>query len=108
MKIAVLVYSLDSIGGIAKHVLYQCREMAAMGHQVDIWAVEYDKERCYPALARGLNIRSLRQPRPYAVDYNGTTSGRRMVTYLRDVWKYYQDQQQLWSAIPRGYDVLNP
>src|SRR5258706_13014260 len=108
MKIAVLVYSLDSIGGIAKHVLYQCREMATMGHQVDVWAVEYDRQRCYPALAKGLNIRALRQPRHVAVDYSDAAGGKRMVTYLKDIWRYYQDQQQLWKAIPHGYDVLNP
>src|SRR3954463_1582132 len=105
MKIAVMVYSLDSIGGIAKHVLYQCREMVAMGHQVDIWAVEFDRERCYPALTNGLNIHALRRPRPSAIDYS---RGQRMVTYLKDVWKYHQDQQQLVAAMPEGYDILNP
>src|SRR5690349_8581658 len=108
MKIAVMVYSLDSIGGIAKHVLYQCREMVAMGHHVDLWAVEYDRERCYPALAKGLNIHSLRHPRPSTVDYSRTAGGGRMIAYLKDVWKYYQDQQQLVAAMSGGYDVLNP
>jgi glycosyltransferase involved in cell wall biosynthesis len=108
MKIAVLTYSLNGIGGIAKHVLHQCREMAKMGHEVDVWAVEYDAERCYPELVEGFEVQALRKPEPQSGDIYDVGTGMRMVVYLKELWRYYQEQQELAAAIPPGYDVINP
>src|SRR5215216_6478780 len=109
MKIAVLVYALDSIGGIAKHVLYLSRELVAMGHEVDIWAVEYDPERCYPELAAGLNIHALRRPtKTITQESYNVSSGGRMMVYMKSLVGYYRDQQALARLIPAGYDVINP
>lgn len=107
MKIAVLVYSLDRIGGIAKHTLYLSREFAAMGHQVTVWSVEYNKDQCYPQLTRGMDIRTLRPAHPSTTDEKHKPSGIRMLAYMWSLWKYYQDQRRSFSAMPGGYDVLN-
>jgi glycosyltransferase involved in cell wall biosynthesis len=108
MQIATLVYSLEGIGGIAKHVLYLCSELAQMGHDIDIWAVEYDEARCYPELSRSLNVRALRQPGRVPFETSSTLPGSRMAAYLAGLRQYYNDQRELAALIPEGYDVINP
>lgn len=108
MKIAALVYGLDGRGGIAKHVLYLCRALIELGHTVDVWAVEYDAETCYPEIARSMNIQSLRRPGPIPFLTDSNTFGGRMNAYLRGLYQYRRDQQQLAELIPGGYDVINP
>ena len=107
MKIAVLVYSLDRIGGTAKHALHVAQELAAMGHQVTVWSVEYDKDLCYPELTRGLDIQALRPARPLRADEAQKPFGIRMLAYMWSLWKFYQDQHRLCLAMPGGYDVVN-
>jgi glycosyltransferase involved in cell wall biosynthesis len=108
MKIAILIYSLDRIGGIAKHCLLLAQELEAMGHQVTIWSVEFDSEHCYPELSRKLTIQSLRKPQSSEPDRKIDYPGIRMMNYLSDLWKFFQDQRRLSLAIPPGYDVVNP
>lgn len=108
MKIAVMVYSLDKIGGIAKHAILLSRAFAAMGHKVTIWSVEYDKDRCFPDLTRGLNIKSLRRPRLGADDTGPSSSGVRMARYMWNLLTWYLDQRRLSSVISDEYDVVNP
>jgi len=107
MKIAVLVYSLNRIGGIAKHALHVARELAAMGHQVTVWSVEYDKDLCYPELTRGLDVQALRPAPPPAPDEVQGPPGIRMLAYMWSLWKFYRDQHRLCLAMPDGYDVVN-
>jgi len=107
MKIAVIVYSLNRIGGIAKHALYLSREFAALGHQVAVWSVEYDKDQCYPELTQGLDIEKLRPACPPTAAETRHPPGIRMLAYLGEQWKYYQDQHRLCSTMPGGYDVIN-
>jgi len=105
VKIGVMVYSLDSMAGAAKLAVYQSREMALMGHHVDVWAVEYDPDRCYPDLIKdvhGLHVHSLRRPGETVRDSGG------MAQYLQELWKYYRDQRELAAAMPGDYDVVNP
>src|SRR5215207_6399186 len=108
MRIATLVYGLEGIGGIAKHVLYLSSELVQMGHDVDIWAVEYDEARCYPELAKSLNIRALRDPGPVPFETSSRLPGSRMAAYMAGLWQYNNDQRQLAALIPSGYDVINP
>lgn len=108
MRIATLVYGLEGLGGIAKHVLYLSRELVEMGHSVDVWAVEYDRETCYPDIAGDLNIRALRRPGPVPFATNSRVPGGRMSAYLRGLRQYDRDQRQLVEAMPDGYDVINP
>jgi glycosyltransferase involved in cell wall biosynthesis len=108
MKIAVLVYRLNGIGGIAKHLLLLSRELVDMGHTVDIYAVEYDPSRCYPELARGLNIQSFRAPQPLSGDMYRVPVGKRMLIYLVQLWQAYLDQQRLSAMLPEGYHIVNP
>ncbi len=107
MKIAVLVYSLNRIGGVAKHSLYVARELAAMGHQVKVWSVEYEKDLCYPELTRGLDIQALRPASPPTADEVPRPPGVRMAAYLWSLWNLYRDQRRLSLAMPGGYDVVN-
>lgn len=107
MKIAVLVYSLNRIGGIQKHALRVARELVAMGHRVTVWSVEYDRDLCYPELTRGLEVQALRPARPRRASEAQKPPGIRMLAYMWSLWKFYQDQRRLCLAMPGGYDVVN-
>jgi glycosyltransferase involved in cell wall biosynthesis len=107
MKIALLVHSLDRMGGIAKHALYVARELQQLGHEVTVWAVEHNPELCYPELSGELDIRSLRRPDTESTASRGAGSVR-MIGYLRSLKRYAQDQRRLVAAMPGGYDVINP
>jgi glycosyltransferase involved in cell wall biosynthesis len=107
MKIAVMVNSLMEVGGVAKHTIYLSREFANMGHEVTVWAIEYDNEKCYPELTKGLDIHALRRASrlfPTA----GHLPGSGMIASLRSVHAAQQDQWRLFQAMQQGYDVLNP
>lgn len=108
MKIAVLVYGLDGLGGIAKHVLYNARELVELGHSVDIYAVEYDPDRCYPEIARNLNITALRRPKPQTSSMTQSVVGGRMLNYMMGLWRAWRDQKQLVARVADGYDIINP
>lgn len=108
MRIAVLVNSLVRIGGIAKHTLRASQELARMGHQVTVWAVEYDPGNCYPEFTTGLDVRGLRKPRPVKARAKVSAPGMRMAAYLLGLWQLYLDQRRLSKVIPGGYDVIHP
>lgn len=107
MKIALLVCHLNSIGGEAKLALYVANELAAMGHQVTVWSVEYNKDLCYPELTRRLNIQTLRPAHSPTAEKTRKLPGIRMLAYMWSLWKYHQDQHRLCLAMPGGYDVVN-
>lgn len=104
MRIAVLVYGLERIGGIKKHALSLCREYVALGHQVDVWCVEYDPLHCYPNLVEGFQVHALRPAR--SLDETRLSSGAG--GYFQTLWHFYRDQRQLSDIIPAGYDVIHP
>lgn len=107
MRIAVMVNSLARRGGIAKHALRSSQELAAMGHQVAVWTLEYDRDRCHPEFARGLEVRSLRPPRP-PTGQPRRILGTRMASHLWGLWQSYQDQKRLQAMMPGGYDLIHP
>lgn len=107
MRIAVMVNSLARRGGIAKHALRSSLELVAMGHQVTVWTVEYDRDQCYPEFAEGLEIRGLRPPRPPKGQYRRIL-GTRMASHLWNLWQSYQDQRRLRLMMPGGFDLVHP
>jgi glycosyltransferase involved in cell wall biosynthesis len=109
MRIAVLIYGLDGIGGIAKHTLYLCRELVGLGHQVTIYTVEFNQRECYPEITSDLDVRPFRQidaPTPHSAlpDYPGL----RLLSYAGTLWKYYHEQAVMAAALADQYDVINP
>ena len=107
MRIAVLVHSLNGIGGIAKHALHVSREFVAMGHEVVVWSVEYNRDLCYPELAKALDIRTLRPASPQRAEETQKPLGSRMLAYMWSLAIYYHDQRGLSLAMPGGYDLVN-
>ena len=104
MKIAVMVNSLMSnTDGIARHATYFSRELISMGHQVTIWAVEYDKEHC--ELVNGLDVRSLRDFRR-ALFTSVRIPGLRMLAWLRSFQLVYRDQMALFKSMSDGYQAV--
>ena len=107
MRIAVLVHSLNGIGGEAKQALCVSREFVAMGHEVVVWSVEYNRDLCYPELAKALDIRTLRRPHPQTAHEVERPFGLRMLAYLWSLWKCYHDQRRLSLAMIGEYDLVN-
>lgn len=107
MKVAVLVCKLNGIGGEAKYALYVARELIAMGHQVTVWSVEYDEDECYPELAEGLDIQTLRPAGLTTAKDTQRPSGARMLAYMWSLVQSFKDQRRLSLAIPGGYDIVN-
>ena len=108
MRIAVLVYGLERIGGIKKHALCLSREYVSLGHKVDVWCVEYDPRNCYPNLIDGFDVHALRPASNLNIDSEPKGFGWGMSSYLKTLWKYYRDQLELSAHIPDGYDVIHP
>jgi glycosyltransferase involved in cell wall biosynthesis len=108
VKIAVLVNSLARAGGIAKHALRSSSEFASMGHDVTVWTIEYDRDACYPDLARSLDVRMMRPPGRIIAAPPRKLLGTGIAHYLWDLWQVYLDQRRLSQAMPAGYDVVHP
>lgn len=110
MKIALLAYHLRGVSGIARHILRQAREMTDMGHEVDVWAMEYDPEKCYPELTQDVHVQAV-----FPMGQSGArqaddtlVTGARMAAYLADMRRRFRIQQQMFEKMPAGYDVVNP
>lgn len=103
MKIALLAYHLKGISGIARHILRQAREMTDMGHEVDVWAMEYDPEKCYPELVEGINVQAI-----FPLEGSGAMPTDNMAAFLRDQRRRQRIQQQMFEQMPSGYDIINP
>jgi glycosyltransferase involved in cell wall biosynthesis len=107
MRIAVMVKSLlNNADGVARHAIYLSHELVAMGHQVTVWAVEYDHEHCHD-LVKDLEVRSLRNTRR-TVLAPARIPGIRMLTWLQLIISAYHDQINLARVMTDGYDIVNP
>lgn len=107
MRIAVLVNSLARPGGIAKHALRSSRELANMGHDVSVWTLEFDRERCYPEYTDGLDVHSVRPVGPATGDPR-RLFGTRVFSYSWNLWRMLVELKRLSLAMPAGYDVVHP
>ena len=107
MRIAVMVNSLvNTTDGIARHAIRLSREFAALGHQVTIFAVEYDKSSC-SKMVQNLPVESLRSPRLFDLP-PVTITGLRMLTWLQSLQSTYFEQVKLSHMMSNEYDVVNP
>ncbi len=114
MKVAFIVTPLDIPGGGARQALQLAQELKVMGHAVTLFTPALDRERCYPALLEGLDIRvSTVGALPKAVSLLGARvnldSLRRatMISVARDLTAEYDvlnahDQTANWPAAKAG------
>jgi len=108
MRIAMLVHSLDGIGGVSKHALTLAREFVAAGHHVGAWAVEHNRALCYPELTEQVPVVALRYTPHLQSTAPQRPFGLRMLSYLVELTALYRDQRRLAASIPGDYDVINP
>ncbi|MBI2055913.1 MAG: glycosyltransferase family 4 protein [Candidatus Sungbacteria bacterium] len=59
MNIAIIHSRLNSKGGTQRHVLAMACALQDLGHRVTVYAMAYDREKCYPSLLSQLKIVSL-------------------------------------------------
>lgn len=103
MNIAIIVRRLDGKGGTQRQALILARELIVRRHDVKLYTLRFDAERCYPELSSGLTITSLDSalvgfPRRWA-SFLGRFSGFLQETYLA---------KRLSRFIAENTEMLNP
>lgn len=59
MKIGIVVWDLNISGGTQRQALELAINLQKMGHNIKVYTVYYDKEKCYPDLLERLDIKYL-------------------------------------------------
>lgn len=59
MKIGIVAWDLNISGGTQRQALELALHLQKMGHNVKVYTVYYDKEKCYPDLLNGLDVKYL-------------------------------------------------
>jgi glycosyltransferase involved in cell wall biosynthesis len=95
MKIALLVHELLVEGGTERQCVALARALTELGHHVTVYTSAYDRERCYPEVCAGLDIR---------VAGRGWTAGLERPLIVRR----YLDMRKLAGSIKEPFDVWNP
>lgn len=101
MNIALVIPSLARQGGGERQILYLARGLIKNGHEVTIYTVNYDKERCYPELSRGLSIKAL---------YYFPARDKAPLAFLNTYIYYsnlYTDLRRIAGLMDRNTEIIN-
>lgn len=79
MKIGIVVWDLNISGGTQRQALELAVNLQNMGHNVKVYTVYYDKEKCYPDLLDKLDIK-------YLYSYDRDNLSRRSNNLLKKVF----------------------
>lgn len=100
MKIALVIPSLVQQGGGERQFLYLARGLIERGHEVVVYTINYDKRHCYPALARGLGIKSIYYCMPR---YRVTPFLNVYLSYIN----LYINLKKMAGMIDKEIDIIN-
>ena len=105
MKIAVIQSKLNGTGGSQRQTIGYARAFQKLGHEVTVYAIIYDKDRCFPAMCEDLRIVSLPgafvMPKPLTIPFLG------FVNYLRYSRAESKAARRLSLLIGPDTDVLH-
>ncbi|MFA5059050.1 MAG: glycosyltransferase family 4 protein [Candidatus Omnitrophota bacterium] len=106
MKIGILIWQLDIKGGTQRQALELARNLLRDGHKVIIYTYIFDKERSYPGLCEGLDIRCVKL-------HKNADKADCPATDLEYLYKYFifftgKKHRQLLDIVDTDLDVLNP
>jgi len=110
MRIAMIMRRLDLKGGSQRLFLYIANQYRRRGHDVNIYAFFYSKEKCFPDLLEGFEVAALDQK--FAADPEFKTL--RKVPILRNLatllitWHETKTARALARRMTPDADILNP
>lgn len=61
MKIGIIVNNLDTTGGYQKLILRTSQELLNLRHEIIVYTLSVNKEKCYPETIKNINIVSLKE-----------------------------------------------
>jgi glycosyltransferase involved in cell wall biosynthesis len=121
VKIALIVEYLHARGGTQRQALELARALQAAGHEVEVVAKVWDRDACFPELARSLRIASVQRVSGAAMDRASALGrapaglramGRRVgAGYVLNYWCMRRSAAQLAPLVRDAAlrcDVLNP
>ncbi|MDP3779172.1 MAG: glycosyltransferase family 4 protein [bacterium] len=105
MKIAVIQSRLNGRGGSQRQTIGYARAFKKLGHDVMVYAITYEKDRCFPEMCEGLKVVSLPDafvaPVPITIPFLG------FLNYLRYSRAESRAAKHLSFLIDPETDVLH-
>ncbi|MEK9195190.1 MAG: glycosyltransferase family 4 protein, partial [Patescibacteria group bacterium] len=105
MKIALIESKLNGRGGSQRQAIGYARAFQQLGHEVTLYTIHYDKEKCFSDMLDGLRVVALpggfQTPRPMAIPGFG------FLNYMRYSRAESNAARRLASLIDRDTDILN-
>ena len=99
MKIGIIAWDLNISGGTQRQALELAINLQNMGHNIKVYTVYYDKERCYPDLLDKLDIK-------YLYSDNRDDLGRRSNNLFKKVFIKVFSYWMLLLKAEKLYDSL--
>ena len=81
MKIAMVVKDLATSGGTQRQFVELANYLQHNNHQVVLYTVSFDPERCYPELVKDLEVRSIEECEGTQTKHNGSSTTSRRQLY---------------------------
>lgn len=105
MNIALIESKLNGRGGSQRQVIAYARAFQQLGHEVTLYTIHYDKEKCFSDMLDGLRVVTLpggfQTPRPIIIP------GLGFLNYMRYSRAESNAAQRLAFLIDRNTDILN-
>ncbi|MEK7074984.1 MAG: glycosyltransferase family 4 protein, partial [Patescibacteria group bacterium] len=105
MKIALIESKLNGRGGSQRQAIGYARAFQQLGHEVTLYTIHYDKEKCFSDMLDGLRVVALpggfQTPHPMAIPGFG------FLNYMRYSRAESNAARRLASLIDRDTDILN-
>ena len=106
MKIALIHFNLTTESGDPKMVLSIAQNLQKLGHTIVVYTGEFDAEKCFPRLNRGLDIRVVEPEVPLATTRGATGIVGKIKERFRFVRVYNRLVERLVVAMDRDFDYI--
>jgi glycosyltransferase involved in cell wall biosynthesis len=106
MRIAMILRRLNVKGGTQRQALSLARELKARGHEVVLFTLHYDRERCYPELLDLFEVRGVTETAK--APYYAIPIASRLPKAIRDIFEENRAARALAESMPGDLDLLNP
>lgn len=105
MKIALIESKLNGRGGSQRQIIGYARAFQQLGHEVTLYTIHYDKEKCFSDMLDGLRVVVL--PGGFQVPHPMKIPGLGFLNYLRYSHAESNAARRLAFLIDRNTDILN-
>ncbi len=105
MRVAMIFRKLNVKGGTQRQGLSLANELRKRGHEVTLFALNYDAERCYPHLLKDFKVVTV--PKEDAAK-NPSYYPAFAKTGIPDILTENREARKLAALMGGGFDILNP